>query len=136
MSAGHRRSCLAHTASPLSPQGPKHIRGRAHTVTHTQSSDSSGKKEAHSHSNCTRPGVALGDPSNSPFIHLVLKPLQPPLSFWAPRVEMKTDRRKLVEKVCTEIWAEWGEEKMGLGLHVLEVNLAACGYEATCCQLH
>lgn len=132
---------MAHVASPLSPQGPKCVRAcgeRGHTRshTHTQSSDSSGKKEAHSHSNCTEPGVALGDPSNSSFIHLVLKPLQPPLSSWAPRIETKTDRRKLVEKVCTEIWAQRGEEKMGLGLDGLEVNLAACGYEATRCQLH
>lgn len=34
-------------------------------------------------------------------------------------------------------WAEWGEgEKMGLGSDVLEVNLAAYGYEATCYHLH
>lgn len=59
--------------------------------THTQSSDSSGKKDAHSHSDCTEPGVALGDPSNSPFIPLVINPLQPPLSSWAPRIETKTE---------------------------------------------
>lgn len=50
-------------------RAPGHVRGRAHRVTDTQSSDSSGKKEAHSHSNCTKPGGCPGRfPSNSPFI--------------------------------------------------------------------
>lgn len=115
------------TARPLSRQGPTHVTG-GHAQSHTQSGESSGEKEAHSHSNCTKPGGCPGRSlSNSPFIHLVLKPLQAPLSSGTSRPETKTEGS----------WAEWGEgEKMGLGLDVLEVNLAACGYEATCYQLH
>lgn len=87
VNAGHRRSCSVHRAGPLLLlQGPRHVRGRAHTVTDIQSSDSFGGKKAYSQSNCTKPGGCPGrSPSNSPFMHLKLKPLQALLSSGTPR---------------------------------------------------
>lgn len=100
MNAIHRRSCLVHIASPLFLlQGPRHDGGRGEgTHSHRQQSgDSSGKKEAHSHSNCTKPrGCPERFPSNSSFIHLELKPLQASLSSGTSRRETNIDRRKLV----------------------------------------
>lgn len=100
VNASHRRSCWVHIARHLSLQGPRHVWGTAHIVTDSQSSDSSGKKEAHSCSNGTKPGCCPGrSPSNSPLVHLELTLLQALLSSGTPRLETKTDRRKPVEKV-------------------------------------
>lgn len=103
VNAGHRRGCVCTQPTISHCKAPDTSGGVAHIITDSQSSDSSGKQEAHSCSNCTKPGRCLRrSPSNSPFIHLELTLLQAPLSSGAPRLETKADRRTPVENAHRE----------------------------------
>lgn len=110
-----------------------HVRGRAQPQTHRAVIHLE-KRKPRATQTVPSLEVALGDPIKQP-IHSTLNSN---LSR-TPRLETKTDRRKLMEKgpgLCAQRVIRVGRgEKAGLGLDALEVNLAACRYGAACCQL-